>query len=62
MHVTEEPQDAALVKLDEFLGEPDSIEVKIAKIDPSKHIARNSQNVVLNQGVLVTKEGNPVGR
>ena len=51
-HVAEEAQVAALGEFDEFLGNPDFVQIGAAEVAADEHVSRNAGDVLFDQRVL----------
>src|SRR3546814_19239878 len=59
-HVSQQANKAALVELYEFLGDARPIKGIVIEIIPDEHISRNTSNMFLNQGILMSEIHDPV--
>jgi len=61
-HVAEQAHEAALVELHQLLGDADRLKLGIVHPPRDEDVARDAGDVLLDQGVAVREEVEPVGR
>src|SRR3546814_12208146 len=59
-HVSQQANKAALVELYEFLGDACLIKGIVIEIIPDEHISRNTSNMFINQGIIISEINDPV--